>query len=132
MSDRETHITKKKMEIEKLTKQQIRLITKATALVAKPYKRQSTGLRRINQSLAIFFQARMIEAQKQMIIAQPIPNYVPGDIVPVGIAIVGEIGPELILTPNGAFTTTNKYPHPHQLPPGPIRPVFGIDQDSNV
>jgi pyridoxal biosynthesis lyase PdxS len=113
MTEREKHIAQKKKEIERLTKQQIRLITKAAAMVAKPYKRQSTGLRRIGQSFTIFFQIRMIEAQKQMIIAQPIPNYVSGGVVSSGIAIVGESGPEQIILSDGTFTTANNNPHPH-------------------
>jgi hypothetical protein len=91
----------------------------------------------------------MIEAQKQMIMAQPIPNYVPGGVVPGGIAIVGESGPETV----GGFqdcpigemvhvpiqwqnknndSATHQHPNPHQQPPGPIRPVPGIDRESDI
>jgi hypothetical protein len=133
MTTREKHIAQKRKELERLCKQQIRLITKALKIAAKPCKRQSTALRRIGQSLAIGFQVRMIEAQKQMIMAQPIPNYVPGGVVPGGIAIVGESDrKEIIITPDGTITTSNQHPHPHQLPAGPIRPVPGIDKEPDV
>lgn len=132
MIDREKHITDKRKELEKLCKQQIKLIVKAVKIAAKPYKRQSTGLRRIGQSLTIFFQIKMIEAQKQIIIAQPIPNYVPGGVVPGGVTIVGESGPEQIILPDGTIATTNQHPHPHQLPPNPIRPVPGIHKEPDV
>jgi hypothetical protein len=132
MTDREKHIAKKKKEIEKLTKQQIQLITKAAKIASKPYKRQSTGLRRIAEAMKISFQVRMIEMQKHMIIAQPIPNFIPGGIVPSGMPIVGESSPEQIILPDGTITISNQHPRPHQQSPGPIRPVPGIDKEPDV
>jgi hypothetical protein len=64
MTAREIHIAQKRKELERLCKQQIRLITKAVKIAAKPCKRQSTAWRRIGQSLAIGFQVGIIEAQK--------------------------------------------------------------------
>lgn len=105
MTERDEHIARKRKEIEKIAKQQVKLITKAAAMVAKPSKYYKVNLRRIGKMLAIAMQVRALEMQKQMIIAQPIPrpipNYVPGGIVPSGPAIVGEDGPELIISPKG-------------------------------
>ena len=133
MINRENHIAKKKKEIEKIAKQQERLIKKAAAIPPLTQsKRIDVNLRRLGKIIAIGFQIRALEMQKQMIIAQPIPSYVSGGIVPGNIAIAGESGPELIILPNGTFTTANQHPHPHVLPPGPIRPVPGIDLDADI
>lgn len=54
---------------------------------------------------AITMQVRALEIQKRIIIAQPIrkpmPNFIPGGVVPVGPAIVGEGGKEIIITKTG-------------------------------
>lgn len=101
MIERDEHIARKRKEIEKIAKQQVRLITKAAAMVAKLSRYYKVNLRRIGKMLAIAMQVRALEMQKQMIIAQPIPNYVPGGVVSGGLAVVGESGPELIVTNNG-------------------------------
>lgn len=105
MTTRDQHIAQKKKEIQKITKQQVRLITKAAAMVAKPSKYYKVNLRRIGKMLAITMQVRALEMQKQMIIAQPlprpIPSFIPGGIVPGGVAIVGEGGKEIIITKTG-------------------------------
>jgi hypothetical protein len=133
MTTREKHIAQKKKEIEKITKQQVRLVKKAVAIPLKPSKRLSVNLRRLGKMMAIGMQIRALEMQKLMIIAQPIPRpipcYVPGGVVPVGPAIVGESGKELILSPNGNINVSipNQHPDPHQQPSGPVRPVPGVD-----
>lgn len=116
MTEYNKHIAQKRKEIEKLAKQQVKLITKAAAMVSKPSKYYKVNLRRLGKMLAITIQVRAIEMQKQMIIAQPIPNYVPGGVVPSGTAIVGEDGPELIISPNGFINvpTFNQHPHSNQ------------------
>lgn len=96
MTARDKHIAQKRKEIEKIAKQQVRLIKKAIAIPVIPSKRKDVNLRRMAKMFAIAMQIRALEMQKQMIIAQPIPkpipNYVPGGIVPGGDAIVGEDG----------------------------------------
>jgi hypothetical protein len=117
MTYRKKHIVNKRKEIKKIAKHQVRLIKKAVALIAKPSKRMDVNLRRIGKMLAFAMHIRALEMQKQMIIAQPIPNYVPGGIAPGSLAIVGEgERKELIITPNGFVNvpTFNQHPDPHQ------------------
>lgn len=105
MTTREKHIAQKKKEIEKITKQQVRLVTKTAKIVSKPSKRMDVNLRRIGKMMAIAMQVRALEMQKQIILSKPIPrpvpSFVPGGVAPGGLAVVGERGPELILTNNG-------------------------------
>lgn len=105
MADRDKHIARKKREIEKIAKQQVRLITKSAAMVAKPSKYYKVNLRRIGKMLAIVMQVRALEMQKQIIISQPIrkpiPSFVPGGVVSGGPAVVGEGGKEIIVTKTG-------------------------------
>lgn len=99
MTDRDKHIAQKKKQIEKIHRQQFRLIEKAADMVAKPSKYHKVNLRRIGKMLAILMRVRTLESQKQMIMAQPIPKV--NGFLPGGPAIVGESGPELIVTNNG-------------------------------
>lgn len=68
-------------------------------------KRMDVNLRRLGKFMAIAMKVRALEMQKQMIVAQPlprpIPSFVPGGVVPVGPAIVGEGGKEIIITKTG-------------------------------
>jgi hypothetical protein len=115
MTSRDKHIAQKKKEIEKIVRQQAKLITRSATLLARPSKRMDVNLRRLGKMMVIGMQVRALEMQKQMIIAQPIPrpipNYIPGGVVPGGPAIVGESGHELIVTPNGFINvpTLNKH-----------------------
>lgn len=95
------HIAQKKKEIEKIVKQQVRLVTKAAAMVAKPSKYHAVNIRRIGKMFAITMQLRALEMQKQMIIAQPIPNFASGISPLKGIAMISEIGSELVVTNTG-------------------------------
>lgn len=98
MTTRDKHIAQKRKEIEKISKQQIKLIKKAIAIPIMPSKRMDVNFRRAGKSIAIAMQVRMLEIQKQLIISQPIlkgSGFLPG-----GPAIVGETGPEAILTIN--------------------------------
>lgn len=100
MTDRDKHITKKRKEIEKIAKQQARLIKKAAAIPPLTQsKRMDVNIRRLGKFMAIAMQIRALEMQKQMIVAQPIPKA--SGFLPGGPAIVGERGPELIVTNNG-------------------------------
>lgn len=105
MTDRDKHIALKKKEIQKIAKQQMRLIIKAAAMVAKPSKYYKVNLRRIGKMLAITMQVRALEMQKQMIIAQPIPNFASGISPLKRIATIGATGPELIITNTGNVFT---------------------------
>lgn len=84
MTTRNKHIAQKKKEIEKIHRQQFKLIVKAANIAGAPYKRQSTLTKRMIKVAAITMQVRALEMQKQMIAAQPIPNFVPGGEVPGG------------------------------------------------
>lgn len=105
MTDRDKHIAKKRKEIEKIERQQVKLITKAAAIPLTASKRMDVNLRRLGKFMAMAMRIRALEMQKQMIIAQPIPkampNYVPGGVVPGGMAVVGECGKEIIITKAG-------------------------------
>lgn len=99
MTDRDKHIAKKRKEIEKITKQQVRLILKSSKIISAPYKRTSTLMKRMLKLFEISAQVRVLEMQKQIIISKPIPK-VTGFLLG-GPAIVGECGPEFIVTSNG-------------------------------
>lgn len=105
MTTRDKHIAQKKKEIEKIHRRQFRLIVRAAKIAGAPYKRQSTLTKRMIKVVAITKQVRMLEMQKHMIIAQPIPrpipSFVPGGVVHAGSAIVGEGGKEIIITKTG-------------------------------
>lgn len=77
MTDRDKHIAHKKKEIEKIEKQQARLIKKVVAISPLTQsKRMDVNLRRLGKFIAIGMQIRALEMQKQMIIAQPIPQMI--------------------------------------------------------
>lgn len=99
MTTRDKHIAQKKKEIEKIHRRQFRLIVRAAKIAGAPYKRPATFTKRMIKVIAITMQVRSLEIQKQMIIAQPIPKG--SGFLPGGPAIVGETGPELIITNNG-------------------------------
>ena len=99
MTIRDKHIAQKRKEIEKIARQQVRLITKTAAMVARPSKYHAVNLRRIGKMMAIAMQVRALEMQKQILISQPIPKI--NGFLPGGPAIVGEGCRELILTSNG-------------------------------
>jgi hypothetical protein len=92
---------------------QLSLIKQVAKMSALPAKRPAATLRRVGKLLAIDLQIRQLEMQKQMIIAQPIPNYIKGGMSSNSIAIVGEAGPELIITPNGSINVPTAYQHPN-------------------
>ena len=94
MTTREKHIAQRKKEIEMIARQQVRLIKKAAAIPVMLSKRKDVNLRRMAKTFAIGMQVRMLEMQKQLIMAQPIPKYPPGSTTPGSPAIVGETGPE--------------------------------------
>jgi hypothetical protein len=127
MTEREKNIAWKKKEITNIAKLQSRLIIKAAKIATLPYKRAKTLMRRMGKVLSISMQVSSLEIQKQIIASQPLRKFPSG-----GSAIVCESGPELILTANGTITTANNNPYPHQQPPGSIRPVPGIDKESDV
>lgn len=94
MTARDKHIAQKRKEIEKIAKQQVRLIMKAANTIAKPSKHMDVNLRRIGKMIVIAMQVRMLETQKQIIASQPIPKgegFAPG-----ALGIVGDGGPESI------------------------------------
>lgn len=99
MTTRDQHISRKRKEIEKIAKQQLKLIKKAMAIPLTASKRMDVNLRRLGKFMAIAMKVRALEMQKQMIMAQPIPKV--DGFLPGGLAIVGESGPELIVTNNG-------------------------------
>jgi hypothetical protein len=103
----------KERELKKLMRKQLSLIKKVAKISIVPAKRPSTTLCRVGKLLAIGLQIRQLEMQKQMIIAQPIPNYIKGGVSSSGIAIVGEAGLELIITPNGSINVPTAYQHPN-------------------
>lgn len=80
-------------------------------LFRKKGKRPLKRLRRQRAMRALGMVPGMTRMRMLMIMSQPIPNYVPG-----GIAIVGESGKELIVTPNGLINvpSPNQHPDPHQ------------------
>lgn len=70
-------------------------------LFRKKGKRPLKRLKRQRAMLAMGMLPAMARMRMLTIISQPIPNYVPGGIVPGGPAIVGEDGPEMIIKPGG-------------------------------
>jgi hypothetical protein len=131
MTEKEKHIAKKKKEMIKIAKLQAKLIIKAAKIATLPYKRPVTLMRRMCKVLAISMQVRSLDIQKHIIASHPIPKE-PG-FPKGGSAIVGESGPEQIITPNGTFEIpTNQHPNSHQQPACPIRPVPGIDKEPDA
>lgn len=92
MIDRDKHIAQKKKEIQKIEKRQFTLIMKAANIAGAPYKRPATFTKRMIKVVAITMHVRALEMQKQMIMAQPVPTFVPGGIIPDAVEIVGESG----------------------------------------
>jgi hypothetical protein len=71
-------------------------------LFRKKGKRPLKRLKRQRAMVAMGILPAMARMRMLAILAQPIPNYVPGGIVPGGPAIVGDgERKELIITPNG-------------------------------
>jgi hypothetical protein len=105
MTARDKHIAQKKKEIEKIERQQVRLIKKAAAIPLTASKRMDVNLRRLGKFMEIAMQTPALEIQKQIIIAQPIPRPIP-NFVPGGIAVVGEGGKEIIITKTGNIEIT--------------------------
>lgn len=99
MTARDKHIAQKRKEIEKISRMQVRLILKSAKIISAPYKRTDTLMKRMLKVLEIAMQIRALDIQKQIIVSQPIPRIT--GFLPGGPAIVGERGPELILTNNG-------------------------------
>ena len=130
MTERDKHIAQKKKELIKIAKLQSRLIIKAAKIATLPCKRNDTLMRRMCKVLAISMQVRALDIQKQIIASQPIPKE-PG-FPKGGSAIIGETGPEQIISADGTITTPNQHPHPHLQPTRPIRPVPGIGKESDV
>lgn len=86
-------------------------------LFRKKGKRPLKRLKRQRAMLVMGMLPAMARMRMLTIISQPIPNYVPGGIVPAGPAIVGEgERKELIITPNGIVNAPapNQHPDPHQ------------------
>lgn len=65
---------------------------KAANIAGAPYKRPATFTKRMIKVVAITMHVRALEMQKQMIMAQPVPTFVPGGIIPDAVEIVGESG----------------------------------------
>jgi hypothetical protein len=156
MTDKEQHkLAKAKAIANEIIK--LAEIIAQNATIAFPPKRlfRKKGkwplkrLKRQHALIAMGIAPFIAKMQVDMIMAQPIPNYVPGGVVPGGIAMVGESGPEMV----GGFqnsaigemvhvpiqwqnknndTTANQHPYPNQQPANPIRPVSGIDKVSDV
>jgi hypothetical protein len=95
MTIRDKHIAQKKKEIEKIEKQQERLLKKIVAIPTKPSKRKYINFLRLAKRFAIAHQINSLEMQKQMIIARPIPKG--NGFVTDNPAIVSESGPEYIV-----------------------------------
>ena len=110
----------------------VRIAFPPKRLFRKKGKRPLKRLKRQKAMLALAVTPQMARARIMMLAAQPIPNYVPGGVIPSGVAIVGESGPELIITPNGTITTAIEHPRPNLQPPRPIRPVPGIDKEPDL
>lgn len=85
-------------------------------LFRKKGKRPLKRLKRQRAMLALGMAPGMTRMRMLMIMSQPIPNYVPGGIVPGDTAVVGETGNELIILPNGFVNvpTFNQHPNSHQ------------------
>jgi hypothetical protein len=73
-------------------------------LFRKKGKRPLKRLKRQRAMLVMGMLPAMARMRMLAIISQPIPNYVPGGVVPGGLAIVGEDGPEMIIKPGGFQT----------------------------
>jgi hypothetical protein len=73
-------------------------------LFRKKGKRPLKRLKRQRAMLAMGMLPAVARMRMLTILAQPIPNYVPGGVVPGGLAIVGEDGPEMIIKPGGFQT----------------------------
>jgi hypothetical protein len=97
MIDREKLIAEKKAEIIKISKEQIRLMMKASKLAAKVYKTMPAQMRNLGKVMVICFQIRGLEIQKHIIISQPIPKRE----FPKGAAMVGDNGKPEIIVHNG-------------------------------
>lgn len=100
MTAPDKHIAQKKMEIEKITRQQERLIKKMKIIAGLPYKRPATVTRRAGKFMAIISRIRSLEIQKQLIIVQPIPKYETGGGVMGNMAVIAVTGPEYIAVGN--------------------------------
>lgn len=139
MTEREKHKLEKAKAIANEIVQLADIITRNAPIAFPPKrlfrkkgKRPLKRLKRQRALIAMGLAPDMARMQIAMILAQPIPNFVPGGVVPGSIAIVGESGPELIITPNGAFTSANNNPNSNQQPPGPIRQMPGIGEGPNI
>lgn len=100
MTTHDKHIAQKKKEIEKIERQQARLLKQVAAISTTPSKRKDVNIRRIAKVLDLAMKARSLEVQKQIIISQPIPkegtSFATGGVILSDLAIVRETGPEYI------------------------------------
>ena len=104
------------MEMADFVAKNMRIAFPPKRLFRKKGKRPLKRLKRQRAMLALGLAPGMTRMRMLMIMSQPIPNYVPGGIVPGGTVIVGESGKEVIVTPNDIVNvpTTNRHIDPHQ------------------
>lgn len=107
MTPEEYKLEKAKAIAEEI-KSMAEFIAKQTAIAFPPKrlfrkkgKRPLKRLKRQRAMLALGMAPGIARMRLMMIIAQPIPKFPPGGVVPGGLAIVGESGKELIVTNNG-------------------------------
>lgn len=100
MTTRDKYIAQKKKEIEKIEKQQAKLMKQMQKLSSLHYKHPATLLRRVPKFLAIYRKAQALEVEKQIIISMPLPKRDIGGVVAGDMAVLPESGPEYITVGN--------------------------------
>lgn len=102
MTDRDKFIQQKNEEIEKISKEQLRLIKKFKAIARRPVaKRIETQIERCFKLARLSIIIKQLEIQKYLIVSQPFPKFPKGSPPVADRAIVGDSGkPEIILNHN--------------------------------
>lgn len=101
MTDRDKFIQKKKEEIEKISKEQLKLSKEFKTIAKRPVaKRLETQIERCFKLTRLAILIKQLEIQKHLVIAQPFPKF-PKGAPSARPAIVGDSGKEeIILTPS--------------------------------
>jgi hypothetical protein len=115
MTERERVLAEKKASIQDIAKKQKCLIIRSARLMKKPYMKPEILFARMAKIMAMIFQIRCLEAQKQIVINQPLPkegpapSFAPGSCGPkiIGVAIVGENGTEVITKSDGKIISSH-------------------------
>lgn len=75
MTEKEKFIAKRGKEVEKISREQIRIAAKAGKLALKQYKTQPARLRNLHKIIVLAAQIKMLQVQKATIASQPFPKF---------------------------------------------------------